>query len=251
MQLQTKNLMWVTVVLLAVAVTDAAPTIGRSGMDISWSVVSLNSDNHVPDVTHAVQIINFRDCPLAASAADFLNPPTDFASPAGPLSANAKTLPAVPGAILMVLAGFLCISVVRDRRVWMAAAAGLLWAGQVSLRAIPQLTLHLGPRTHHGQNACAGPSYHYVSGCSRPHHDVGDTKHVGLLRRLADIAVGQVMPRHGQANMAAPLWATLTEQDRLNTSAICLASRAREFICFSPAFIFDNLARGPPAPARV
>jgi hypothetical protein len=32
----------------------------------------------------------------------------------------------------------------------------------------------------------------------------------------------------------------------LNSLFKCLASRAEQFICFSPAFIFSNLPRGPP-----
>jgi hypothetical protein len=44
-----------------------------------------------------------------------------------------KSLPAVPAAILLVLTGFCCVSAVRDRKVWLAALAGILWLSQGSL----------------------------------------------------------------------------------------------------------------------
>jgi hypothetical protein len=37
----------------------------------------------------------------------------------------------------------------------------------------------------------------------------------------------------------------------LNSAVKRLTSTSDEYICFSPAFVFDNLARGPPASARV
>ncbi len=43
--------------------------------------------------------------------------------------------------------------------------------------------------------------------------------------------------------------AIIPEKYRLNSLFKFLASKAEQFVCFSPAFIFEQLARGPPRSA--
>jgi hypothetical protein len=61
---------------------------------------------------------------------------------------QAKSLPAVPGALLMALAGFLCVSLVRDRRIWLTT---ILWIAHVGLATLPQFTSHLNCKKQTGQ----------------------------------------------------------------------------------------------------
>jgi len=72
------------------------------------------------------------DCRLASFAADLLAPPHETPS------SYAQHLPAVPKPALMVLVGFFCVSLVRDRKTWFAVATFLLSFGHYWLTAVPQ-----------------------------------------------------------------------------------------------------------------
>ena len=64
------------------------------------------------------------DCSLAVAAAGFLEP--SAASMGTSSSSYLQSLPAVPKSMLMVLVGFLCVSLVHDRRLWLTAVASIL-----------------------------------------------------------------------------------------------------------------------------
>ena len=58
-----------------------------------------------------------------------------FAPAAGAELADVKRLPAAPAAVAMTLVGFLCVSLARDRRVWLGLACGLIWLAQAGVTA--------------------------------------------------------------------------------------------------------------------
>lgn len=72
------------------------------------------------------------DCRLASLATDFLAPPQETPS------SHIRHLPGVPKPVLMVLVGFLCISLVHDRKTWVAVATFLLSFGHYWLTVVPQ-----------------------------------------------------------------------------------------------------------------
>ena len=220
---------------LILTAANAAPTISKSNVVVS--VVSPSSDAHIPVVSDVTCTIESGDSHLAGVAAEFLKPPPAFTgSPA--LPAGAKSLPAVPGALLMVLTGFLCVSLVKDRKVWLAALAGLLWLGQAGIQAVPQLALRLSHRNHTEQQLSAELTYPYYLENSRLRNDIDGTQYIGLLRHLAGIPQGTM-------SFLSPS-AIISERYSLNLLLNCLTLRVEQFICFSPAFIFENLPRGPP-----
>src|SRR3972149_5942405 len=88
---------------------------------------------------------------LARIGKELLAPPVQPAE-RDALPEGAKSLPGVPAAIFMVLTGFLCVSFVNDRRIWLAGLGGLLWLGQTGLSAIPQAASHLTGKTNVTQN---------------------------------------------------------------------------------------------------
>ena len=235
-----KRSKWLVVLLslLVLSAANAAPTVSNRNSNLVVSVVSPASDAYVPvvaDVTHTIESGNSH---LAGVAAEFLKPPATFTgSPAPPV--GAKSLPAVPGALLMVLTGFLCVSLVKDRKIWLAALAGLLWVGQAGIQAVPQLALRLSHRNHTAQQLDAELTYpYYLENSNRLRSDIEGTQYIGLLRHLAGIP---------QATMSflSPS-AIISEQYSLNSLLNCLTLRVEQFTYFSPAFIFNNLARGPP-----
>jgi len=233
-----KRSRWVVVLLslLVLTAANAAPTISKSNVVVS--VVSPGSDAHISSVPEVTQIAEPSDSHLARVAAEFLKPPAAFTgSPALPV--GAKSLPAVPGALLMVLTGFICVSLVKDRKVWLAALAGLLWLGQAGIQAVPQLALRLSHRNHTEQQLSAELTYpYYLENSNRLRSDIEGTQYIGLLHHLAGIP---------QATNSFPSpSAIISERYSLNSLLNCLTLRVEQFICFSPAFIFENLPRGPP-----
>lgn len=273
MFLRVSKLLCITFLLFAVSAVNAAPTISSCKRNVAGWAMSLSSDAHTLPVPEVTQITEYSDSRLAAVAAEFLKAPAAFTDwPAAAI--HVKSLPGVPGSLFMVLTGFLCVSLVRDRRVWLAALAGLLWLGQAGIQALPQFALRLSHTNHSKQQLDTNltTTYpYYLENSSRLRGDTEGTRYIGLLDHLAGIPHGEsayintrlaesitfsqnARKLHGEAvdypskNTSAfrshP--AFLSEQ---YTSALLfdrLAAKAKQFTYFSPAFMFDNLARGPP-----
>ena len=235
-----KRSKWLVVLLslLVLTAANATPTVSNRSSNLVVSAVSPSSDAHIPIVADVTHTIESDDSYLAGVAAEFLKPPPAFTgSPALPV--GAKSLPAVPGAILMVLTGFICVSLVKDRKVWLAALAGLLWLGQAGIQAVPQLALRLSHRNHIEQQLSAELTYpYYLENSNRLRSDIEGTQYIGLLRHLAGI------PQVTMSFLSPS--AIISERYSLNSLLNCLTLRVEQFICFSPAFIFENLPRGPP-----
>ena len=89
----------------------------------------------------------------------------------------------------MVLIGFLCVSLVRDIRIWLAILSGLLWAGQAGISLLPQLALEVSGRALSENQS----SSHYLARLYEPkdpnrlRSDIEGTCYIGLLRHLAGI----------------------------------------------------------------
>ncbi len=172
--------------LVAATAVSAHPTMSDYNKSFIVRAVSPTSDAHVPYVSETSQITEFSNSRLAAIGAEILKPPPEFTdfSPVG-----AKTLPPVPAALFMVLTGFLCVSLVRDRRVWLAALAGLLWAGQAGFQAIPQLATNISK--HIQQKTTANIALlHRSEDLFRLRSDIEGTQYIGLLHHLAGIPAG-------------------------------------------------------------
>jgi hypothetical protein len=207
-------------------------------------------------ISGTIDIVKPVSAQLTNLGAEFLQPP---ASPVGLTTgpSNAvKPLPAVPAAMLMFLTGFLCVSLVRDHKVWLTALAGLFWAGQAGIQALPRLALRLGHANHSEQRPCTELAHtYYIENSHRLRSDIEGNRYIGLLRYLAGIPGADTACTNNK--LLDRLYkrthtfqtAILSEQFSLNWSLNCLVSETRQFICFSPAFIFAQLARGPPLPA--
>ena len=173
---------------LGVAIVSAAPTMNDSDGDYVECTWSLSSYAYPCIEQDKAYITGLSNSHLAAVSKEFHKLPVRF----GQLSAKAigvKSLPPAPGTFLMVLVGFLCVSLVKDRRVWLAALAGLLWAGQAGLSLLPQLASNVDRR---------GRSVKHSSSCSvdclcetkhpfRLRSHIEGTSYIGLLHHLAGI----------------------------------------------------------------
>ncbi|MHC4083608.1 MAG: hypothetical protein ACYSWZ_00185 [Planctomycetota bacterium] len=246
-----KRVNWLCVLLSVSVLTaaNAAPTVSSYNSGVV-SAVSPTSNARITSMPEVIQFVELSDSHLSQAAAGFLKPPPAFtSSPTPPV--GAKSLPAVPGALLMGLTGFLCVSLVKDRRFWLAALTGLLWVGQNGIQTVPQLAMHFSHRNHIDQQFDAKLTYQYNLENSRLRSDVDGTQYIGLLHHLAGIPDGKMSLllqnfSQNEDEFRAPQFAILGLSSRIITTTNCLAAKAEQSFYFSPAFIFDNLARGPP-----
>jgi hypothetical protein len=253
-----KNSKWVValVTLFVPVVANAAPTIINGRADVPARRVSQAADARVFFLPEANRTAEYCDSQLAAIGAELLKPPPGFV-PSPPV--QAKALPAVPGAIMMALVGFFCVSLVRDRRVWLTALATLLWAGEYGIQVLPHLAVRLShARGHPHKAALEFNCPHRLETSRRLRSDIEGTQYIGLLRHLAGIPqIKRLAQSHCQGKRPRTLAQTeerlkeyrLAVAAALFNSALpgsCSALAAEQFISFSPAFIFDSLARGPP-----
>ena len=159
-------------------------------------------------------------------------------------------LPAVPPAVAMTLMGFMCISLVRDRKAWLAVLAGLLWAGQMGIGALPELTARLSRRVHTCQPVDATLANPYpLGGCFYPDSYSKETRYTGLLHHLAGIIpqnrgffTNECVGKDIRTSQVTALQGLLALSLLFN----CLVSGTRQFVCFQPALIFCRIPRGPP-----
>lgn len=262
---------WLVVVLLFLVGTwtNAAPTVNDSGSGLVARDISPSSDGHIRFVSETSQITQSPNSQLADIAAEFAKPSIPFADSEASLPTRVKPLPPIPAAFLMTLTGFLCVSLVKDRRVWLAAAAGLIYIGQIGINAVPKLVPHIHSKQQIKQ--LSSPKATYVcelENSFRLRCDVEGTRYIGLLHRLAGIpddenaianqggrisalsrAYKALLSRQYGYAPANPVTFTPTIIQRLYNlilSPRCLAPRAEQPVCFSPAFIFERLPHGPP-----
>jgi hypothetical protein len=155
-----------------------------------------------------------------------------------PTSVFAMVLPATPASGLLTLVGFICISLIQDRRIWLAGFAGLSLVGQTGTQAVVSSS-----RNDNSQGK--GNLFR------------GSPKELTLPNTAGVFAFSQKdIPC---VNFTHTVFRTASGNDRncfyyavLNlvlrpvSSALCLVSGTRQSDCFQPAFIFCRIPRGPP-----
>ena len=184
---KTKGMV-VLLLFLGTAIVNAAPTINDSDGDTFLCAKSSSLyvyPYYRQDINHVTGLYNSH---LDSISKEFHRPPVknDEFSDA---SMGVKSLPPAPKTLLMVLVGFLCVSLVKDRRVWLAALAGLLWAGQAGVSILPQLAANIAGRGRSEKQSSA----HQVAHLPEQKHpyrlrsDIEGTCYIGLLRHLEGI----------------------------------------------------------------
>jgi hypothetical protein len=260
------------VVLLSVIVAasaNAAPTLDSHYSKFITCSVSRSSDTQNVTLTEQNQITKLTDSHLYAIAGEFLKPPASLMGSSDTLS-YAKSLPPVPAAFFMVLVGFICVSLVKDRKVWLAGFVSLLCMGQAGFNTLPRLASHLISKRQIKQHASAFDEifdfrfsiFDFSTG------DIKVTQYIGLLHYLEGIPASKRLlslpipslraqrsnlnnqrnTRYEIRNTSKSLqFAILQLFSDLTPPTSCLAYKAEQFITFfSPAFIFSCLARSPP-----
>jgi hypothetical protein len=266
--------------LLVASAAIAAPTVSNYNRNLVAAVLSLSADADSACAYEINQIGEPANSPIASVAAEFLKPPA--AADRQVSSIPVKSLPPVPGALFLGLAGFLCVSVVKDRRVWLTALAGLLWLSQAGFSSLPKFLSHIRSKKQIQHQFPA--SLIYVSeleGSYRLRSDIEGTQYIGLLRHLAGIptfsmslplpvnslslraqrAFSPERSRRG-SNLTLLPNGLVSAQNKykfrlphlttgmlvlhLIRTSFCSALKNKQLFPFSTSFIFGHLARSPP-----
>lgn len=264
----------ILLLLVTATATKAGPTMSNYNESFAAGAVSPTSEAHISFVHKTSHIIEPSNAHLANIGVELLKPPADFTDSA---PVGAKILPPIPAALFMVLTGFLCVSLVKDRRLWLAALASLLWAGQAGFHAIPQLAAYMSSQKHFQLKTPDNTVCLYrVEDCCRSRSDIEGTGYIGLLHRLAAIPAGtmslrlpaslpslqaqrtnliasrkRVVSARTRSSAGALQFAIAHFSSLLDSVVFCPAVRAEQYIHFSPASTFARLARGPPEPGLI
>ena len=257
-----QNLCVASLLVFLLAVTaDAAPSVGAYTQQ-KQTVISPSTEVSIPCVSQSPQLIESANLDLARIGAEILTPSVGFTHSITSSRAGVKSLPAIPATFFMVLAGFLCVSWVKDRKVWMAAVAGLLYLGLAGFNAVPQLLPRLHTIRHIKQSSSSKAAAYLreLENSFRWRCDVEGTRYIGLLHHLMGIPDGSsaaanrrgrlVVHRHackarvglrGEYALAA-----VQNSYHLELSSACPAVKAEQRICFSQTFAHIYLPHGPP-----
>jgi len=243
--------------LVAVLLLFVASAVSASPTVISGSPAPFISSSDRATTVVACNLGSNAACDqMSELAKAILQPPLSDSRSTAP---DGHYLPAVPPAIAMTLTGFMCISLIRDRRAWLAVLAGLLWVGQTGINALPELTSHLSRRVHTCQPVDATLAAPYpLGGCFYPDSYSKEIRYTGLLHHLAGIPRNtsaftnncEILTRHFPSIAGKDTrvlhHAILKAQFVLSELSSCLVSGTGQFVCFTPAFTFCQLPRGPP-----
>ncbi len=159
-------------------------------------------------------------------------------------------------AVFMVLIGFLCLSLVIDRRLRLAPLTTPLCLSQREFHSIPKFASKISKNyTRRKSLPETARLFPFVDFC-RLRSDIEGTQYINLLHNLAGIPDKRIFLPHiskrtkllQERNKTAVPQSTIKHFSSLllHPALIRMAPRAEQKISFSPGFIFVRLARGPP-----
>ena len=123
--------------LTVTSAVGAAPTIDSRANLTGVCAALPNLDRQIPVVASVTDFVDCGDTAFVAVADAFLKPNLALAVPELSPDRHSADLPAVPPAMLMVILGSLCVILVRDRAMWLAAFSGLMWFGLTGIQLFP------------------------------------------------------------------------------------------------------------------
>lgn len=276
--------MVVLLLLLAPTLAVAVPTMSGRAEGFVAHALYPASDTYRHCGSDSSDTIGLISSDLAPLAAEFHRRYVSFGGSPAPAKV-AESLPPIPRALLMAVTGFICVSLVRDRRYWLGAFAGLLWVGQFGFATLPRVVSRLAGKKQAAQASsgaaiCLSKGEH--SRCLSSHAEGARRANVSLY--LAEVPVcgallqsqvlpssrGRKAPESGQepctcsSNLGRNRLSTMsaqaqdesgTDQPSMTGFLSCLIRTnnrsvpgGERVVCFARASGCTGLARSPPAP---
>jgi len=252
-------------ILFAVSIVHAVPTVSNEGLVLGEQ---LNSHHTVPLLYESVPegIIESSQTRLAGLGKQILRPPV-YNEILTDANTTIKALPPVPAALLMTLTGFFCVSLARDRKVYLSVLAALFWVGQAGIGAIPQLADCIWRHVHTTKHQYDKTQrWSLIADDFRSRPEIEGAQFAALMHYLEGIpdnvclSVNPKLSNHYFLKIfdkthSAPVSgsesvvnfaAILAAENKLDAANNSLALNAGWLEIFSPAFIFQNIPRAPP-----
>ncbi len=105
-----------------------------------------------------------------------------------PLNVQGEALPPVPRTLVMVICGFICVSIIKDRKFWFRVLTGIIRTVHSGLSFFPYIASYLISRDHiRGKNEDVYDESCYQENGWYLQKDSKNKRYIGLLRRLAGI----------------------------------------------------------------
>lgn len=270
MLLPPKRFFLSTFVLLGIVVcTYAAPTVCTNHTPSS-SITPYTTNILVNDAAQNTSEVSQTCNSNASFRVDLWKPSVILPKTISQRTTHTKTLPALPGAVFMVLLGAGCIVFFRERRTLATVLAGIFLLSQYGIKTLPKLSARLSPSKLFSHISAQDDSSSYQT--VESNHPAGRSDSIpfiGLLHRLAGSSDCDGSFNYEQGGINLSNWfgrqnfyvskkenvrthllsAPISLQSQtaiLRPTRISLKERSISFSVFSPAFIFDILSRGPP-----
>ncbi|MFH1371561.1 MAG: hypothetical protein ABII09_09795 [Planctomycetota bacterium] len=238
------------VLLFAASAVSACPTIiSANPCPITPSSSDLAADNVSFDLGYS------GGCDQISEFANAYRQPKSSDS----WSTAQRRLPAVPPAVAMALTGFICISLVRDRKSWIALLAGLVAIGQVGVNALPERSSRLSRKVHDSRLIEPTPKAFCLHRSDfHPANYTNETRYTGLLHHLAGIHCNIDTFTNNRTTLIRHFSGAGGKVTRISKEAVCetqlvlselsncLVHETGQFVCFSQIFSFNLIPRGPP-----
>jgi hypothetical protein len=239
--------------------------------DVDASFVVANAVDTVDSTAPVVAGFIEPACSELVDAGRVLCQPFDVFGGSTASRNNIRKLPAVPGAVLLGLMGFLCVTLTRDRKTYLAILIAMISLGQQGIYAVPELAARFGYAGHIVKHSLETKSHNgYLPNIAFWGRGSEERNFFGLLRRLAAVPghhtntftnasqgenkrfkdglllLEEAGPFYTSKRAIPSVPAVPSIQSSLTPLVEFPAERFTHTILFSPAFTFTRLARGPP-----
>ncbi len=216
----------VPVLLLAGASSNCLWAAGPASICWTAETPTVESDNQLYSVNSGDPAVWSCRWEARLGAGSLLEPPVGAGAVLS--SSPLPSLPAIPKSILMALVGFLCVSLVRDGKVWLAVAASLLPLGHYRPNAVALLSSPPQGEKSFGYSLSRGI---FSIPCER-----------------VSLCVPVYAASHGSSDRTG--WdvmpAVAGSRSPWNELSLCLASDLSPTWSVSSPFVLAQVARGPP-----
>ncbi len=196
-----RNLLGVVLILLFVAGVGVSPVVADSG-GLPFLAVSRDAVAQVQFSSNLFKSLEFSDLRLIEIGKELSEPPVAITNSTKSSQFGVKPLPAVPATFFMVLAGFLCVSIIKDRKIWLKVVFGALYFGAVGVNVVPKLladTVNIKIKQASSDKGTVRKLRNFV----RPMYDAQGTRYIGLLHRMAIPDGDSFAENHGGGSLAA------------------------------------------------
>lgn len=235
--------------LITSTAVSAAPTIICNNFTKTFPA----SNTNILDISEKSNIIELYNSAITAIGSEILNTPTAFA-----VSQFVGTEIIHPhAAVFIVLIGFLCISLVIDRRLFLATLTVPLTPDPMRYHSIPQFVPKIPGKNIRRKSLPKTDRLFNREDFRHSPSDIESTRYIKLLHHLAGIPDQKTFLPHLNIHNKKQKERNTRQVPRLfithfspllHPALIRMAPRAEQNFSFSPGFIFVRLARGPPKP---